>query len=147
MKHKIWWYHWISCWILSKIKFKNLFLTEMKTKLWHISWETSILTNWVWGLFLGVYLFMSLRKKLINWLVFQLGKCFYTFPYIEFNEKMEQGTPCIFLSPRFLALTVWLVLSEFEKWASKTDDRRMNLDCGSSCSWSVDVYPVCATCI
>ena len=87
MKHKIWWYHWIPCWILSMIKFKNLFLTEKITKSWPLSWETSILTNWVWGLFLVVYLFMSLRKKLITWLVFQLGKCFFTF----FLHRIQWG--------------------------------------------------------
>ena len=100
IKHKIWWYHWISGWILSMIKFKNFFLTEKITKLWPFSRETSILTNWVWGLFLGVYLFMSLRKKLITWLVFQLGKCFYTFSYTEFNEEFG-GTIRFYLSPLF----------------------------------------------
>ena len=100
IKHKIWWYHWISRWILSMIKFKNLFLTEKITKLWPFSRGTSILTKWVWGLFLGVYLFMSLRKKLINWLVFQLGKCFNTFSYTEFNEEIS-GTIRFYPSPQF----------------------------------------------
>ena len=70
MKHKIWWYHWIPLWILIMIKSKNLFVTEKITKLWPLSRETSILTNWVWGLILGVYLFMSLRKKLFVFILF-----------------------------------------------------------------------------
>ena len=48
----------------------------------------------------GVYLFMSLRKMLITWLVFQLGKCFNTSPYTEFNEDFS-GTIGIYLSPLF----------------------------------------------
>ena len=80
IKDKIWWYHWISCWILSMIKYKNLFLAEKITQLWPFSQEASILTNCVWGLILGVCLFMSLMKMLITWLFFQLEKCFYTFP-------------------------------------------------------------------
>ena len=89
MKHKIWWYHWIPCWILSMIKYKNLFLAEKKTRLWPFSQEASILTNWVWGLILGVYLLMYLRKMLITWLFFQLEKCFYTFSCTEFNEEFS----------------------------------------------------------
>ena len=44
------------------------------------------------------YLFMSLRKMLITWLVFQLGKCFYTFSYTKFNEKFS-GTVRFYLLP------------------------------------------------
>ena len=48
----------------------------------------------------GAYLFMSLRKMLITWLVFQLGKCFYTFSYTKFNEEFS-GTIRFYLSPLF----------------------------------------------
>lgn len=34
IKDKIWWYHWISCWILSMIKYKNLFLAKKINQLW-----------------------------------------------------------------------------------------------------------------
>ena len=89
IKDKIWWYHWIPCWILSMIKYKNLFLAEKITQLWPFSQEASILTNCVWGLILGVCLFMPLMKMLITWLFFQLEKCFYTFSCTEFNEEFS----------------------------------------------------------
>ena len=100
IKHKIWWYHWNPRWILSMIKFKNLFLTEKIKKLWPFPRETSILTNWVWGLFLGVYLFMSLRKMLITCLFFQLGKYFNTFSYTKINEDFS-GTIRFYLLPLY----------------------------------------------
>ena len=94
IKHKIWWYHWNPRWILSMIKFKNLFLTEKITKLWPFFRETSILTNWVWGLFLGVYLFMSAY----NLVSFSARKMFLYFFLQKFNEEFS-GTIRFYLSP------------------------------------------------
>ena len=86
MKHKIWWYHWISRWILNMIKFKNLFLTEKITKLWPFSQETSILINWVWCLFGCLFVHVT-KEKAYNLVSFSARKMFLYF----FLHRIQWG--------------------------------------------------------